>query len=209
METVLTYLTKGVVLGLYVIATPGPFMAYLLAQALQMGWKRTLPIALTPLLSDLPVLLILLSLISQMPLWFFSVLKLVGGCYLIYLARSIFLQSRREPALQNQAVGAQTPTFAKAVLINWFNPNVYIFWGTIGGPIVLEGWRQAPAMGAGFMVGMYTILVGGTALIITLAGASSSRVPKWRGRASVLLAVFLLAFSAVQIIGALNGLKSA
>ena len=63
----MVYLTQGIVLGLYAGVLPGPFQAFMLAQSLQNGWRHSLPLALVPLLTDLPVMLLLLTLLSQMP----------------------------------------------------------------------------------------------------------------------------------------------
>ncbi|MBK9210593.1 MAG: hypothetical protein IPL71_20865 [Anaerolineales bacterium] len=48
---------------------PGSFQTYLISQTLTRGWKRTLPAALAPLISDGPIILICLLLLSQVPDW--------------------------------------------------------------------------------------------------------------------------------------------
>ena len=63
----LIYITQGIVLGLYGAAIPGPFQAFLLSETLRSGWKRTLPAALAPLISDGPVLLAFLLVLSRLP----------------------------------------------------------------------------------------------------------------------------------------------
>jgi len=46
---------------------PGPFQTYLISSTLTRGWRRTLPVVLAPLLSDVPVIaLVLLVLTSGM-----------------------------------------------------------------------------------------------------------------------------------------------
>ena len=46
---------------------PGPLQAYLLASVAQRGWKRTLPAALSPLLSDGPIILVVLLVLTRLP----------------------------------------------------------------------------------------------------------------------------------------------
>lgn len=70
--------TQGVMLGLYAAVIPGPLQAFLLSQTLRVGWKRTLPAALSPLLSDGPIILLFLLLLSQAPGWVLKILQGVG-----------------------------------------------------------------------------------------------------------------------------------
>ena len=61
------YLTQGIVFGLYAALLPGPFQAFMLSKSLQNGWRHALPLALVPLLTDLPVMLLMLGLLAQVP----------------------------------------------------------------------------------------------------------------------------------------------
>ncbi|MBK7455571.1 MAG: hypothetical protein IPJ46_18150 [Anaerolineales bacterium] len=44
--------SSGIGYGLAAASQPGPFQTYLISQTLTRGWKRTLPAALAPLVSD-------------------------------------------------------------------------------------------------------------------------------------------------------------
>ncbi len=61
------YLLQGIGYGLIAASQPGPFQTYLISQTLTRGRKRTLPAALAPLISDGPIILISLLVLSQVP----------------------------------------------------------------------------------------------------------------------------------------------
>ena len=54
------YLLQGVTLSIFAALMPGPFQTYLLSQALKNGWKRTLPAAMAPLVTDGPIIVLVL-----------------------------------------------------------------------------------------------------------------------------------------------------
>ncbi len=82
----LAYALQGLLLGFPAAAQPGSMQAYLLAQTVKNGWRRTLPAALAPLISDGPIILFVLLLLTYMPPLFLSLLQIAGGGFLLYLA---------------------------------------------------------------------------------------------------------------------------
>ena len=66
------YLISGLTLGFSAAFTPGPFQAFLLSQTTKFGWKRTLLTAFAPLLSDGPIILVMVFVLSQTPDWFLT-----------------------------------------------------------------------------------------------------------------------------------------
>ena len=44
--------------------------------------------------------------------------------------------------------------------MNLFNPHPYLFWLTVGAPIVWRAWAVSPTRAVGFLVGLYSCLVG-------------------------------------------------
>jgi threonine/homoserine/homoserine lactone efflux protein len=173
VTTMVLFLAQGLTLGLSAAATPGPFQAYLLSQALKNGWQRTLPASLAPLISDAPAISLVLLVLTQMPDWFLRSLRFVGGLFLIYLAYGAYRHFRKSPDTAAQIEeGSVRQSLFQAAVMNMLNPNPYIFWAAIGGPILLGAWSDAPPLGISFMVGFYgTMTAGCAALIILFASA--------------------------------------
>jgi threonine/homoserine/homoserine lactone efflux protein len=166
------FLTQGIVFGLYAAVLPGPMQAFLLSQIIRSGWKRTLPLALIPLGSDGPVMLSLFFLLSQLPLWFTHGLRIIGGFYILYLAWDAYKTTKRtdDISLSVAPQSRQRVTFLKGITMNLLNPNVYIFWATIGVPTILTGWQISPLHGISFALGFYGTMIPATMAWITLFG---------------------------------------
>ncbi len=169
----IAYFLQGFLLGFPASATPGPMQAFLFSQTLKNGWRRSLQLALAPLISDIPIVLLVVFLLSNLPAWAISGLQIAGGLFLIYLAWGAFQSGKSSPM---QEIQQDTPEHGllKASLVNLLNPNPYIFWGTIGGVILLEAWRTSISNAIGFLAGMYLTLCGGFALFIIFFGLIGS-----------------------------------
>src|SRR5512142_380833 len=85
-NAMLTYLLQGISLGLSAAASPGPYQAFLIGQALKNGWRRTLPAALAPLITDGPIIALMLLVLTRMPGSILRIIQLAGGLFVLYLA---------------------------------------------------------------------------------------------------------------------------
>ncbi|MCE9646678.1 MAG: LysE family transporter [Chloroflexi bacterium] len=172
------YLLQGVGYGLAAASQPGPFQTYLISQTLTHGWRRTLPAALTPLLSDGPIILLCVLVLSQVPTWMQRGLYIAGGLFILYLAHGIFNAWKNfEPSLPD-ADPENTQGLFKAAMMNVLNPNPYIFWTLVTGPVLIKGWRETPIDGIGFLVGFYGTLISSLAVIILVFGTAARMGPK-------------------------------
>lgn len=62
----MTALASGVLLGLSAGLAPGPILALVLAQTLRHGSREGCKIALTPLITDPPIILVALAMASKL-----------------------------------------------------------------------------------------------------------------------------------------------
>lgn len=192
------YFLQGLTLGFSATVAPGPFQAFLLAQTLKIGWKRTLPATLAPLATDGPIIFLVLLVLTQTPAWFLNLLQLAGGLFVLYLAKGALT------SLQTPLTPLEIPTeaakqnFLKAMLMNFLSPGPYLFWSIIAGPVVLEGWRQSPSLGLSFVVGFYGALIGGLVIFVILFASASQLGPRVSYGLKVVSAVGLLIFGLYQ-----------
>lgn len=193
------YLLTGISLGFYAAMAPGPFQAFLLSQSLKNGWQRTLPASLTPLFTDGPIIALVLLLLTQTPNWFLSALRIVGGFFIVYLAKGAFDSFRQEDFSLKATAEASERGMFKAIMMNALNPNPYIFWSVVAGPILLEGWRQSPRLGLSFLLGFYGTMVSGLAGLIILFATARQFGPKVTRILSGVSAAALLIFGLYQI----------
>lgn len=174
----ISYVVLGITLGFAAGIQPGPFQTFLISRTLQHGWRPTLPAAGAPILSDvLPVTLALL-LLTSVPVWVQNTLYFVGGFFLLFLAYRAF-HAFREYAL-NQSVSLESgrQSLFKAVVVNLANPNPYVFWSLVAGPLLLKGWREAAVNGIAMVSGFYATIVLTSALIVLLSAGVGKLFPR-------------------------------
>jgi threonine/homoserine/homoserine lactone efflux protein len=202
----LVYLLQGLTLGLSAAATPGPFQAFLLNQSARIGWRRSLPASCAPLLSDGPIIVLVMLILTSLPWWFLETLRFGGGLFLLYLARAAILAIRQKSDFEQALYKPAANSIMQAAILNFLNPNPYIFWSLIGGPVLLKAWQQGPGYCLAFLGGMYAALVGGCCCLVILF-ATASRLGASVNRAMLAISAAALAllgcyqlFSALTII---------
>jgi len=194
------YFLQGAALALPATIMPGPFQAYLLSQALKNGWKSTLPAALAPLVTDGPIIALVLLVLTQTPQYFLDIIRIVGGIFILYLARGLFLNLRNSEPVTTPPDNAARQSFVNAVVMNALNPNPFIFWGVVAGPILLSGWRDSPGLGISFMIGFYGTFVCSLAALILVFATAGSINPKINRLLSFFTGSGLLAFGIYQMV---------
>lgn len=193
------YLVQGVALALPATLMPGPFQAFLLSYALKNGWKRTLPAALAPLITDGPVIVLVLFVLAKTPEGFLNFLHIAGGVLILYFAWKMFKTLRQDTNRKESLPHAASKTLLGAVALNILNPSPYIFWSVIAGPILLEGWRHSKGMGVAFVSGFYTTFVLSLALFIIMFGTIGKMNPKLSRVLSTVSALALLLFGIYEL----------
>jgi threonine/homoserine/homoserine lactone efflux protein len=48
----------------------------------------------------------------------------------------------------------------QAVLVNALSPHPWLFWATVGGPLLVEAGDESAALAVAFLAGFYAMLVG-------------------------------------------------
>jgi threonine/homoserine/homoserine lactone efflux protein len=199
------YFIQGLLLGFPAAASPGPLQAYFLSETMRVGWRRTLPTALAPLISDLPIILLVLLVLTRTPDWLLRFIRIGGGIFLLYLAVSYLVSFRR--GLQDEVTPEQPvrSSVLKAALTNLLNPNPYIFWGIVAGPILLSAWRQSASFGLSFILGFYGTLMGGFVIFITIFATGRRYAPRLISSFSLLAIVALAVFGLFQLYSGIKG----
>src|SRR5512141_216590 len=90
------YLFVGCGFAIAAALQPGPLQAFLFSRVTRTGWVRTLPAALSPLLSDGPIAALVLLVLVQVPPTVQALLQAAGGVLLLYLATSAYRDWRRQ-----------------------------------------------------------------------------------------------------------------
>ncbi len=189
------FAAAGLLLGLSGGLTPGPLLALVASETLRHGVRAGVAVALAPLLTDLPIVLVALLALRPLadqglPL---ALLHLGGGLYLAWLSLESlrFRGAELPPTMPGGAL-------RRGVMANVLNPNPYLFWLAVGAPTVLVAWRREPLAAIAFVAAFYLPLVGSKVALALLLGrvrhALRSRcyVVLMRGLGGLLLVYALL-----------------
>ena len=196
------YILQGVGFGLAAASQPGPFQTYLISQSLIGGWRRTLPAALAPLISDGPIVALCLLLLSQLPAGVEKALYAASGLFILYLAYGSYTSWRSNKTTVN-ADSTNKQSIWKAALMNALSPGPYIFWTLVTGPILVAGWRASPVYGFAFLGGFYLTLVAVLAGIILVFGLAAKFGPRVNHAMLGISTMALVLFGFFQIFRAL------
>ena len=200
----MTYLLKAAALGFSAAAMPGTSQAYLINQAARHGWRRAAVVSLAPLLSDGPIVLVAVLVLSAVPAWAMPVLQIVGACFIFYLAYRAICGLLASESDVNVRRGA--PSLLAAVTINLLNPVVYLYWSMVSGPIFVQGWRMSPGWGLGFLACFYGIMVLTSNGIILLVYGLQQIGSRVRFGLQIVSTGLLVGVGIVQLVSGIGGL---
>jgi threonine/homoserine/homoserine lactone efflux protein len=200
------YIVFGATFAFAAAVQPGPLFAFLVSQTLRLGWRHTLPAAFSPLLSDIPIVIVVLLALSRLPSWFTRVLQFAGGVLLLYLAFQAYRRWRGYEAASESIKKESVPKgVLQAALVNILNPGPYLGWGLIMGPLALKGWREAPANAIALIVTFYTVMIVSLAAIIVLFGVARNLGPRIVRVLRAASVVGLAAFGCYQLWAGITG----
>lgn len=155
----MSYVSIGMLFAFAAAVQPGPFQAYLIAQSLAHGWRKTAIAAFAPLISDGPVAVLTLLILTTLPGWLMQVLRCAGGIFLIYLAWNAFKTWRTYDTERDIPVNFGEKGLMRAVFVNLLNPNPYLGWSLVMGPLLLKGWREQPANAIALLAAFYATII--------------------------------------------------
>ena len=195
------FLIAAVVFGLSGGLSPGPLLTLVVSETLARGRNAGLAVSVSPLITDGPAIAAAIFLLgrvenSDAALGFVSI---AGGA----LLTSYGIAGLRGATVDIEESDVERTPWAslgKGVSVNFLNPNPYLFWLTIGTPLLLQAHALGLTAAIGFLAVFYLSLVGSKCVLAVLVARSRAVL---RGRAYVLvnriLAVALLVFAVTFI----------
>jgi threonine/homoserine/homoserine lactone efflux protein len=170
MAPQITFLFSGVVFGLSAGLSPGPLLTLVISETLKHDIKEGMKVSLAPLLTDLPIVLITLFVLSRLSnmLPVLGVVSLLGCAFLSYLG----YESISFRGVDIDIEQAKPQSLRKGVIANFLNPSPYMFWFTIGAPLVLKALKISLFSASLFILGFYVCLVGSKVVVAIVVGKS-------------------------------------
>lgn len=166
----LSYLATGALFGVTAGFSPGPLLTLVISQTLRHGIREGAKVAMVPLVTDFPLIIVSAFLLTRLPDYRtpLGILSLCGGLFVLYLSYGSF----RTGGISTSVLPDEPRSFRKGVMVNALNPHFYVFWLTVGAPIVVRGWSETPLAAAGFAVGFLSGIVGTKVVVAVIAGTS-------------------------------------
>jgi threonine/homoserine/homoserine lactone efflux protein len=198
MNPVIPLISAACVLGATSGLSPGPLLTLVVAESFRRGFRSGAAVAVAPLLTDAPVILLMILfarvLSSMNPI--IGGLYLAGACYLAYLSVEQF----RFKGTDIDKVSNATVSFKKGVIVNLLNPAPFVFWLTIGAPLLAQAREISWTVVAVFLAAFYGLLVGMKLLLAVLIG-KNRHLLKGRYYKAVMrgMGIVLMLFAAIFI----------
>ena len=193
----------GLVVGLAAGLSPGPLITLVVSETLKNGKKEGIEVAISPLVSESPIILFVLLILSSLGGNFLvlGAISLLGAFFLIYLG----LSNLRADVKESREHLGKNNALLTGIITNLLNPNTYMFWLTIGGPRILESAQVDISTAIFFVLGFYTMLVGsGTVVAMFVAKSKTLVKGKYYAHIIRVLGIVLIAFALIFLKDALE-----
>ncbi|MEC9384036.1 MAG: LysE family transporter [SAR324 cluster bacterium] len=194
IESIFGILTIGFLLGAPAGISPGPMMILIISETFRHGIRAGAKVAFMPLLTDAPVLFVsgyLFTKISNVD-FMLGVISMAGATFLTYLGVRGIKNSSAE-------ISDYTPkpfNLRELIFANLANPNPYLFWFTVGAPLMVRSFQHSFSLGAAFLFSFYLGLVGVKFMLAIVAGKSRSFLQEiWYRRIMQFLGFVLIGFA--------------
>ena len=179
----------GLALGLGAGLAPGPLLAVVVAATLDRGFAAGARVAVAPLVTDLPIVVLCVLVLQGLPDEALAALSVAGAAFVAYLAVDALRST--DPA------AAPSADLRRGALVNALSPHPWLFWISVGGPLLVEAAEDSVAAAAGFVVAFYVLLVGSKVVIAGLVAAG--RRDSW-ARAVAPVSAALLGLAALALL---------
>lgn len=194
-------IAAAAVFGLSGGLSPGPLLALVVAETLARGRRAGLAVAASPLITDGPIIAAALFLLSRIEESDSAIgmISLAGGALLVSYGIAAF---RGAPSNleETEADGRVWRSLIKGIGANFLNPSPYLFWLTIGAPMLLQAADYGWPIAAAFLAVFYLGLVGSKAVLAVFVARSREVLRGgayvWANRA---IAIVLLVYAAIFI----------
>jgi threonine/homoserine/homoserine lactone efflux protein len=160
----------GTILGLSAGFAPGPLLALVISETLQHDMRAGVKVALAPILTDLPIILLTLFLLAKISGFHtvLGVISVTGAFFVFYMG----YQSIRTKGVNIGVKDCGPTSLKKGMIVNLLNPHPYLFWFTVGAPITIRAIDQGVFAVSAFLGSFYFMLVGAKITLALLVAKS-------------------------------------
>ena len=128
------FITIGIVLGLSAGFAPGPLLTLVISETLRHDIRSGIKVALSPIFTDLPIIILTLFILAQLSNFksILGIISLTGGCVILFMG----YESMNPKPPESDFLVEKPKSLIKGILVNSLSPHPYLFWISVGGPII-------------------------------------------------------------------------
>lgn len=166
-----SYFFTGAIIGIGAGAAPGPLTMLVITQTLRHGLREGIQIAIAPLITDFPIIFLSVAIFSKLENTSaaLAAISFAGSAILLMLAKENFTAKATDPTSSD----LPSRSIKKGVLTNFLSPHPYIFWMSVGTPIIGKAMEVNFASAALFVLSMLGTMIG-IKIILAMAIKQSS-----------------------------------
>jgi threonine/homoserine/homoserine lactone efflux protein len=148
----------GAVFGLTAGISPGPLLTLVISETLRHNKTEGVKIALAPLITDIPIVLLTIFILSKMAGFdiVLGTISILGGIFIAYLG----YDSIKTRGIEIDIQKLKPKSIRKGIIVNILSPHPYIFWLMVGAPITIKAHQASPVAAFAFIAAFYILLVG-------------------------------------------------
>lgn len=160
-----------------------------------------------PLLVDLPVAIVFVFIISNVPAEFLRIVEFAGAALMIYLATNLWKEIRSVRKAGKSALPAlsRRNAFFQGVAMLFLSPGPYLFWALINGPILLMALEQSWYHALAFLLAFYFFSIGGLLIIAYVLGRVGEFNQQARHTLQFASLILIIGIAALLVYNGLRG----
>lgn len=146
----------------------------MITETLRHNRKAGVKVAVSPLITDLPIILITLLLLTGLSQFnaILGIISFLGGIFIAYLG----IESLKTKGLIISGAPSESRSLKKGVVANLLNPHPYLFWATIGTPYVLKASGVSILAIILFLGSFYIMLTGSKIAVAVITARTKSLI---------------------------------
>ena len=147
-------------------------MTLVISETLQHDVKSGIKVALAPIITDLPIVILTLFILSKLSSFhsILGIISIIGGFFILFMG----YESLRTKGVELNLQETGPKSLTKGILVNALNPHPYLFWLSVGAPTMTQAMRQSIITALAFICTFYALLVGSKILLAILVGKSAN-----------------------------------
>ena len=189
--------SAALLLGLGEGIKPGPLNTLVITETLQHDWRAGTKVALSPLITDAPIITI------SAWMWL-QATSLSGVEAILYLAGAAFLTwlgidglRSASPTFDEIESPQEERSLRRGIITNLLNPNPWMFWTLAGAPFMVAAWNQSAWMPFAFVIPFLSVLIG----IKILIAVTFHRSKDWMSDGGLLWAIRVSSLALLALAG--------